>query len=538
MKRKVVLTGSAVLLIAAAASAFSVVQTLKSPPRLFRRNAELKADGFYMGEFEFKMMATLYHLNDGAYWSAYQGLRRINHEMQTLDGLSRMPRGASPEQLMKFMLERQNPETGAFMDPSFPLVSYIGPTANALDYLDLLSRQTGRPVKLKYRLSFLDQIADPERLRATLGSTLYFREFWADKFGGPTPFVLVSELSPESIELFERVGGYRFPEGWKQALRDWFYEAQDPATGFWGGRIGEEGRWRQSLDIDSTSHILKHFLTDEGELRDPKYPLRYAEPLARTLLKEADKPVPDDAVEQHEWSLRQFHAAKIIVRWLWPDLSDSLREQALQAMSRWVAYRFSLYRPEQGGFAVDASSSRADIDATSTSISFLKQIGSIPGTWERERLRGKALAAGLGKTKTSVIVLGTGVASFPGIPGLNSVRVYRDSAPSADSWDDSRLLGIFYPTDTQILDIMDLRQRLVRFLAAEGGEYGNWSSKAELREGPLGLGTRIGQVPVARGWPNLSAIASDNPRSARFIVVGLDAFQVPEYEVEVRRTFP
>ncbi len=536
MKRKVVLAVSAVLLIAAAASAFSVVQTVKSPPRLFRRNAELKADGYYMGEFEFKMMATLYHLNNGAYWSAYQGLRRINHEMWTLDGLSRMPQGASPEQLMKFMLERQNPETGAFMDPSFPLVSYIGPTANALDYLDQLSRQTGRPVKLKYPLRFLDQIAAPERLRATLGSTLYFREFWADKFGGPTPFILVSELSPESIELFERVGGYRFPEGWKQALRDWFYEAQDPVTGFWGGRIGKEGRWRQSLDIDSTSHILTNFLTDRGEIRDPKHPLRYAEPIARTLLEEADKPVPDDVVEQHEWSLRQFHAAKIIVRWLWPALSDSLREQALQGMSRWVAYRFSLYRAEQGGFAVDASSSRADIDATSTAISFLKQIGSIPGTWERERLRGKALAAG--PARTSAVVLGTGIASVPRMPGLNSVRVYRDSAPSEDSWDDSRLLGIFYPTDTQILDIMDLRQRLVRFLAAEGGEYGNWSSKAELREGPLGLGAGISQVPVARGWPNLSAIASDNPSSARFIVVGLDAFQVPEYEVEVRRASP
>ncbi len=257
-----------------------------------------------------------------------------------------------------------------------------------------LSRQTGRPVKLKYPLRFLDQIRDPERLRTCLGSMLYFREIWADKFDGPGPFILVSELSPDSIELFERVGGYHFSGAWKQALRDWFYETQDPATGFWGARIGEEGRWRQSLDIDSTSHILKHFLTDRGEPRDPKYPLRYADALARRLLKEADAPVPGDAVAQHEWSLRQFHAARIIVRWLWPTLSAPLREQALGAMPSWLDHRFSLYRPEQGGFAVDASSQRADIDATATAISFLRQVGAIPGTWERERLRGAALWPG------------------------------------------------------------------------------------------------------------------------------------------------
>jgi len=540
MKRKVVLAVLTVLLIAAVAAAFSVLQTVKSPPRLFRRNAELKAEGYYMAEFEFKMMAALCHLNDGNYWSAYKTLRRIDHEMHTLEGLPRIPRGASAEKLMTFMLERQDPETGAFMDSSYPFFTYVGPTANALEYLDVLSRQAGRPVKLKYPLRFLDQIRDPHRLRISLGSLLYFRELWADRFGGPAPFVLVSELSPDSIELFERVGGYRFSEEWKQALRDWFYETQDPATGFWGARIGEEGGWRQSLDIDSTSHILKHFLTDSGEPRDPKYPLRYSEALAQTLLREADVPVPDDAIAQHEWSLRQFHAARIIVRWLWPTLRDPLREQALRAMPKWLDHRFSMYRPDQGGFAVDASSQRADIDATATSISFLRQVGAIPGTWERERLRGPALLAGPTRAAPVVLRRGEETAALHSMPRVNSVRVYRDSLPPGESLgeDDSSLLQISYPTDTRVLDIMDLRQRLSSFLAADGGEYGNWNSKAELREAPLGLDREIRQVPVARGWPNLSRIALDNPKSARFVVVGLDAFQIPLFEVEVRRSAP
>jgi hypothetical protein len=126
------------------------------------------------------------------------------------------------------------------------------------------------------------------------------------------------------------------------------------------------------------------------------------------------------------------------------------------------------------------------------------------------------------------------------MPAVNSVRVYRDSEPTGESFggDDSSLLQISYPKDTRVLDIMDVRQRLSRFLAADGGEYGNWNSKAELREEPLGLDREIRQVPVARGWPDLSRIALDNPKSARFVVVGLDAFQIPVFEVEVRRSAP
>jgi len=121
----IVLTTLAVLLIAAAGATFSIVHMVKSPPRLFRRNAELKAEGYYMAEFEFKMEAALYHLNEGAYWSAYRTLERINDEMQTPEGLPRIPRDASPEGLTAFMLQRQNPETGAFMDSWYPFFTYI-----------------------------------------------------------------------------------------------------------------------------------------------------------------------------------------------------------------------------------------------------------------------------------------------------------------------------------------------------------------------------------------------------------------------------
>ncbi len=43
------------------AAGLTIRSTVDSVPRLFRRNAELKAQGYYMGEFEFKMLASQYH---------------------------------------------------------------------------------------------------------------------------------------------------------------------------------------------------------------------------------------------------------------------------------------------------------------------------------------------------------------------------------------------------------------------------------------------------------------------------------------------
>jgi len=56
-----------------------------------------------------------------------------------------------------------------------------------------------------------------------------------------------------------------------------------------------------------------------------------------------------------------------------------------------------------------------------------------------------------------------------------------------------------------------------------------------LLDAPLGLDREIRHVPIIRGWPDLSRITLDNPKSARFYVLGLDAFQIPVFEVEVRR---
>ncbi len=503
-----------------------------SPSQLFKRNAELKAEGYFMAEFEFKMMAALYYLNDGSYWKAYRTLRRIKRELESREGLVKAPKNANPDERIAFLLARQYPANGAFMDPDYPLFTTIGPTSNVLGELSRLSTTTGRPIRVRHPLRFLDQIKTPSQLRAFMSSLLYFKERWAERFGGPSPYVVATDLTGETIGHIETIGGYPLSPEWKDALSRWYYETQDPVTGFWGARIGDKDHWRQAHDIDSTSHILKHFLTDEGQARDAKYPLRYAETLADNLLKDVDGPIPEGAPAQHEWSLRQAHAAKIIVRLLWPSLSPALRARALAAMPRWLETRFAMYRPEAGGFAVASTSPNADVDATSTALMFLTDTGYVPGTWRRERTRGPALATAPKLVRTTLARWDE--ACLPADLDVNSVRGYSE-LPEPESWDDSHLVRIVYPHETPILDVMHLRQGLARYVGATGGEFGNWSSKESLKDGPLALKQPVNPVMATTGPLALQEIAGANPRAKRFFVVGLDRFQVPVFRYEFAR---
>lgn len=503
------------------------------PSALFKRNAELKSQGYYMAEFEFKMLAALYYLNDGKYLKAHGTLRRIQNEMDTPGALVKIPSNASTEEMIEFLLARQDPQTGAFMNPNYPVFSFIGPTANVLSALENLAAKAERPIRLKYPLRFLDTIQTPEQLEAYMDSLLYIQERWATQFSGPAPYVAgVSELAGKSITRFETLGGYRFSDEWKGTLTRWYYRAQDPKTGFWGARIGNERHWTQTLDVDSTAHILKHFLGEHGEVLNPQYPPRYIESLAENLLDDLDRGVPDGPLEQHEWSLRQALATKSITRLLWPSLSAPLRERAMQSMPRWLETRFTMYRPSEGGFAVDGTAATADIDATSTAITFLADVGFVQGTWQRERLRARA---GATSPETTVFSLPRWQdAAVPVATGVNSVRVYVDAPPTGDSWDDTNLVSIAYPHATQIPDVMDLRQRLARYIATSGGEFGNWCTKASLKDAPLALKQVIRVVPPSTGPLDLAQVAKEHPKASHLFVMGFDRFQVPVFSHEYR----
>jgi hypothetical protein len=534
-RKRILFATLAVLCAVLLAVGLTVRSTVRSVPRLFRLNAELKTQGYYMGEFEFKMLASQYQMNAGHYLSAIQTLRRIETEMQDPRNLKKMPANATPEERMEFLLDRQDPVTGAFMDRDYPLFSYFAPTCNVVEALMRLSRETGRPLKLKYPLRFLDQIGTPQQLRTYLDSLLYLNSIIA-RFPGPGPYGPgVSEIP--AFDVLEEAGVHRFSESWKKELRRWFYETQDPASGFWGARIGDAGQWRQKKDINSTFHILKLVLTDTGENQDAAFPLRFGDKLARGILDSMDLPIPENTVDQHDWGLVQYQGAKMLTQYLWPHLAEAERAEVRQKLRSMLVQNFRLYRPADGGFAYYTTDARADVDGTGLATGVLKILGVLSGTWERERLWGSASEGTLAPKRISVERWEQATLPDGGEAGskIESFRIYRDRLPSATAYDDSDLVQIVYPRGAKGLDTMDLRQGLTRFLNADGASYGNWNTKEGIKELPLGLEREVKAVPVQRDAFDLAGIARDHPEAQRFYAVGYDITQVPVTVVEFVR---
>jgi hypothetical protein len=523
MIKRILLVLLALFCVVALAAGLSLRSTIKSVPRLFRSNAELKAQGYYMGEFEFKMVASQYYLHEGRYLEAYRTLQRIDEEMRSKRGLVRLQENATPEQQMAFLLDRQDPATGAFMDSRYPVFTYFAPTCNVIDALMGLSRETGRPLQLKHPLRFLDDFRTPDQLRAYLDSLLYLDDLSA-RLPGPGPYGPgVSELA--AFAELEEAGVCRFSDEWETALRRWFYETQDSGTGFWGARIGTADRWRQKADINSTFHILKLVLDERGNHQSQRFPLRYGGTLARGILSSMDVPIPEDTAEQHDWGLKQYQGAKILTQFLWPHLAEPDRAEARRKFRSMLVQSCRLYRPSEGGFAYYTSDPKADVDGTGLAMGVLRVVGVLPGTWERERLWGKGTEATL--TPIRMVLQHWEQASLPTAGAVQSFRVYRDRLPSDNTYEDVNLVQIIYPDGAQGCDVMDLRQGLGRYLGAAGPIFGNWESKKSLQDLPLDLDREIRTIPVTRRAFDLAKIAGDHPASKRFYVVGYDIVQVP-----------
>ncbi|TDR81522.1 hypothetical protein [Paludibacterium purpuratum] len=505
--------------------AYQAVSTIRSVPALFQRNAQLKAQGYYVGEFEFKMLASQQYLNDGQYLRAFSTLRRIRDEMQPPVALPQMPPHASAEQQMAFLLAQQDPATGAFMDRHYPLFSYIAPTCNVVEALRQLAATTGRPLKLKYPLTFLGRIDTPATLVPYLDSLLYLNETSA-RLPGPGPYGPgVSELA--CVQELEDAGLYRFSEAWKSTLLRWLNSTQDPATGYWGARIGSPAHWRQNPDINSTFHIIKLMLDEQGNNLRPDFPLRHGDALANSILQSMSGPMPDEADEQHAWGLNQSQGAKILTRYLWPHLTPAVQDKIRRQLLLTQLQFDRLYRPADGGFAYYAADAKADLDGTGLVLMAFKTMGRLPGTLERSRLWGEPAARALTPRIHSVAQWGR--VALPSAAGtdLQFLRVYRDRLPASADWAEQVPARIVYPADATGRDLLEVRQGLIRYLRADQSRFGNWTSVDHLREFPLALTRKLPIVAIERGRLDLAAAAGGNPPVRQLYVVAYDIAQRP-----------
>lgn len=498
-------------------------------PDLFRLNKECQEEGYYMAEFEFKMIGIAYLLDKGHYIDASWRLQSFHRQLKNREGLVKVPSFTDPGQEMDFYLGLQNPRTGAFMDDSYPYPTFEGPTGNVLIHLEELSRATGRPLRLNHPLRFLDDINTPEKLSAYLDDITNIG--WLAARLPETTFEMARDLLPysEANNIVERNRLYEFSPEWKTRLLQWFHDNQDAETGYWGPRLRGSGRIAK-VDLNNTSSIVKAFVNTSGEDIYPAFPIRYRDRMLQTtldIMTEAP-PAEGDLDEWHAWTLGQAKGIALLTRYLWKGAPAPDKERARTIFESFIRYRFEMYYlPDEGAFRYYPGTGRATLDGTGTAVGSLGDLGYFSAE-KRQRVWGhpQGPTFDLG-TRNKAELTGGDLNFLKDDGNINSVRFYTAPRDSLEFYEG--VAGIFYPDARAVPDVLEIAPKLKAWTETTALSMGNWTSKqdiiADLSEFPATT------PPLFRDGIPLEELNRALRQQGRITLVGFDVFQVPVFRI-------
>ena len=494
---------------------------------LFRKNKTLQEEGYYMGDFEFKMLGFAYYLDKGFYFKALKRLSDFHKQLQNKENLIKMPEFKSKNEELDFYLDLQNPRTGAFMDDSYPYCTYNEPTENIVAHLDALANATGAPLQLKYPLKYLDEINTPLKLQTFLDDVSYVG--WiGSKFPQTTYVFARSLLSYWNDEgVMGKNNLYSFSPEYKAALLSWFYNNQDSITGFWGPRSRKNGQLLKP-DLTNTASIIKTFVDENGNNIHKAFPLRYGDKLMGSTLKVLSEPVPsDDEIDElHEWNLKMGKGVKMLLRYLWRGASGEDKKKAETIIANYVKIKFEKYYiPGEGAFSYYPGAEHASLDGTGGFI--YNDIGAFSSEkqeylwgdpFKNIKDLGQFKVAGIKKEDYNII---------SDNPEINSLRIYLlnpDYKNLADS-----VYAIVYPVKTPVLDIMELVPKINKWLDSQSLSMGNWTSKESV---VLKMESfEIDEIPV---YENNLPVETANQmlwKNGKLVIIGFDILQIPRYKI-------
>jgi hypothetical protein len=500
-----------------------VHRSLALIPEMFQLNSKLRTEGYYMGEFEFKMMGIVYYLDRGEYITAFSRLNQLHNQLKII----KVPQFAGKKEELEFYLGLQNSKTGAFMDGSYPLCTYVGSTLNMVNHLELLAKEIGQPLHPKYPLSFLDQINTGEKLKTYLDDLSTVGGI-ASKLP-KTPYILAFEIV--YFPDLERVNLYKFSPEWKQALLQWFYEKQDSETGFWGPRLRSSGQLLDSGDLVATSHIVRLFVDDQGNNRHSELPLRYKDAMFANTLQKLSVSMPENLAEQHDWSLTTFRALRILANFLWSDASLENKNIAGKIMENIVENRFEkFFIPNQGSFSYYSGALEADLDGTGEMLDLMHNVGALSRE-RQERLwdENNKSITNLGVYDVSELKE-SDFELLKNSPDINSIRLYW-ADPVHDSYM-SNVVSVIYPKETLVLDIMELLPKVSRWVNGTPQNMGNWVSKEAIIQELAAI--EIQPVQISKGAVSLELANSVLQNNRKLIAIGFDVLQVPRCKMTIR----
>jgi hypothetical protein len=526
--KKIIIISAIVLLVLIIFGTFVALRTKAQVQDLFRMNKELQEEGYYMGDFEFKMMSVLFYLDKGKYYNGLSLLNKIHTQFKSKEGLVKMPDFNSKEEEIEFYLNLQNPKTGAFIDDTYPYLVYNEVTENAISNLDALTKEIGKPLKLKYPLKYLDEINTPEKLRKFLDDVAYVS--WISTKFPQTSYVFARSIFSYSSDdgIIGKNGFYKFSDEWKQALLQWFYDNQDPETGFWGPRLKSNHKLIKK-DLTNTASIIKSFVDKDGNSIYKNFPLRYGKQMFKTAVEVMAELTPNvnDLDEWHEWELKMGKGTYMLTRYIWQYAEEEDKVKAEKLIEDFIKTNFvNCYIPKEGAFSYYPKGEHATLDGSGM-FSVFKDVGAFSSEKQQK------LWGGFDKT---IINLGTqkvskvDESSFDLIAkkeGVNSLRVYKEEPDY-----NNLFLGVsfvIYSSELSVPDIMDLTFKMKNWINKTDQSMGNWTSKEEVK-GELAA-INFTEVPVFEKEAAVENINSILSRSNKVVIVGFDILQVPRYKI-------
>ncbi|MEN6326474.1 MAG: hypothetical protein ABFD18_09780 [Syntrophomonas sp.] len=525
MRMHKVLAGiSIIIAIILICSGLYIYRSIASISEMFRLNGELQAEGYYMAEFEFKMLGCAYYLDRGQYLTALNKLNELHDQLESKKGLIKVPSFTNKINEMQFYLNLQNPKTGAFMDDSYPVIYYFEPTLNVVEHLEQLAKETGQPLCLKYPLKFMEQLDSPEELKAVLDDLSTVG--WIASKLPKTNYMMASCY--RSYDLLERNQLYAFSPEWKHELLRWFYTNQDSRTGYWGPRLRYSGELLNEGELSPTYKIVSMFKDKQGNDIYPQFPLSYQGRILKTTLQKINDPMPDDfnTEEVHEWQLTRYHGLKLLTCYLWKDLTNENKNEVAKIMEKLITNKFEkFYVENQGAFSYYPDSKEATLDGTGDMVGLLDIVGAL--SVERQKL----LWGDPDKLITDLGVLEVtdlkdiDLAALEKNSDINSIHYY-SSEPTAENLTKG-VLCLSYPRKSNVLDVIDLLPKMKLWLNSTSQNMGNWQSKETILQKLEAMPNK--QVPVYHGKISSEILSNILLKNRVVTVIGFDKLQRPKY---------
>jgi hypothetical protein len=524
-KKNIIITVIGLLTVFVAFAVLTTFQVKTQVKELFKLNKKLLTEGYYMADFEFRMLGFSYLLDKGQYSEALNSLSNYHSQLKNRDGLIKIPHFNNKLEEIEFFLSLQNPHTGAFIDESVPYCIYWEISQNIINHLEALSDSTTAPLQLRYSLKFLDKINTPEKLTAFLNDISYVG--WiASKFPQTTFHFARNILDcSKHGNTLERNNLYSFSPEWKHAMLKWMYDFQDSTYGMWGPKNKNTGELLK-YDLNNTASILKAYRDNDGNDLYVDFPLRYTDKLFSTSLKILSEPYPADEEgldEIHEWNLKKVKGFIMILRYLWKDISKQDKQAIENLLEDFIKISFDKYYVKsEGAFSYYPNSKHASADGFSNMI--FEHIGAF--SYEKQKkLFGESVDSIQNFESMAIQNLKPFLQKMSESDlKINSIRFYKVKP------DITKLIenvwAVYYPNNSNILDVTELVPNLISWADSTSLSFGNWTSVEQKKRELEKLNIKKPIILLENIVDNTLEIDED------VYCIGFNSLQIPKFIIK------